>query len=364
MPIKFGIIYDSENAAVPHPEIPKAAQAAVDFVNANGGVKGAPLEVVTCDAQTNPTVGAECARKMVDSKVTAVVGMYTQTDPQAMPILTDAKIPVIGNISSLGPGLTAANAFPIGSAAIAGPGATARALVDRGAKKIVFAVNDSAGGQAAVEHAKKVVASFTEPVETSTVPVPTATADMASLVQAALNNDPGGVVLILPRDDAINFAQTLRDTNGDVLVGNYGGDVQLIIQRLGNQANGIITVGTYNDGPNTPNPEAGGRFSDAMKKAGASPNEYSANAYGAILVFAKVAAEVPEVSSASLLAKLPTVTGVDPYGFMPPVQFQTPAPQVPDARVFNLCYNTRQVTDGALKSVNNDYVNAFTGTKC
>ncbi|MFI6089249.1 ABC transporter substrate-binding protein [Streptomyces sp. NPDC051218] len=78
------------------PGVPAMAQAYARWVNANGGIDGRELEVITCNDHNDPVGAADCARKAVDMKVAAVVGSYSQHGRSFLSPLEVAGIPYIG----------------------------------------------------------------------------------------------------------------------------------------------------------------------------------------------------------------------------------------------------------------------------
>lgn len=74
---------------------------AVEEINAAGGLLGKKLEIVQVDNRCNPTEGANSARKLVQDKVSAIIGAHCSSATLAMmPILQEAKIPMITGVSS------------------------------------------------------------------------------------------------------------------------------------------------------------------------------------------------------------------------------------------------------------------------
>lgn len=74
---------------------------AVEELNAAGGLLGKKLEVVQVDNRCNPTEGANSARKLVQEKVSAIVGGHCSSATLAMmPIIQEAKIPMLTGVSS------------------------------------------------------------------------------------------------------------------------------------------------------------------------------------------------------------------------------------------------------------------------
>lgn len=74
---------------------------AVEEINASGGLLGRKVEVITVDNRCNPTEGANSARKLVQEKVSAIIGGHCSSATLAMmPIIQEAKIPTITGVSS------------------------------------------------------------------------------------------------------------------------------------------------------------------------------------------------------------------------------------------------------------------------
>ncbi|MEV0317046.1 ABC transporter substrate-binding protein [Streptomyces sp. NPDC050658] len=78
------------------PGIPAMAKAYARWVNANGGLDGRKLKVITCNDHNDPVGAADCAREAVDKKVAAVVGSYSQHGRSFLSPLEVAGIPYIG----------------------------------------------------------------------------------------------------------------------------------------------------------------------------------------------------------------------------------------------------------------------------
>jgi branched-chain amino acid transport system substrate-binding protein len=86
------------------------AQAAVDVINAAGGVNGVPLKLYIEDTASNPQEAVNGVRKLVaDSKVLAIVGPHYSSEAEAtFPLGNLLKIVQIC-VASSKPGLSAAN---------------------------------------------------------------------------------------------------------------------------------------------------------------------------------------------------------------------------------------------------------------
>lgn len=74
---------------------------AVEEINAAGGLLGKKIEVIQADNRCNPTEGANTARKLVQDKVSAIVGAHCSSATLAMmPIIAEARIPMVTAVSS------------------------------------------------------------------------------------------------------------------------------------------------------------------------------------------------------------------------------------------------------------------------
>ena len=74
---------------------------AIEEINAGGGLLGRKLEIVAVDNRCNPTEGANSARKLVQEKVSAIIGAHCSSATLAMmPIIQEAKIPMVTGVSS------------------------------------------------------------------------------------------------------------------------------------------------------------------------------------------------------------------------------------------------------------------------
>ena len=97
-PIRLGMINQDTGAVGAFPELTLAAQAAVDFVNAElGGIDGRPLELLTCDTGFSPEGSTACAQRLVSEGVVAVTGGIDVWGA-SIPVLESNEIPYIGGI--------------------------------------------------------------------------------------------------------------------------------------------------------------------------------------------------------------------------------------------------------------------------
>ncbi len=104
-PIPIGIVYSVTGTyAGTGVGAQTGAMAAVDTINAHGGINGRPLKAIFCDDQSNVTQDVACMNQFVDQGVAAVVGPLTSPGGLALkPVADKAHIPVMaaGTASAL-----------------------------------------------------------------------------------------------------------------------------------------------------------------------------------------------------------------------------------------------------------------------
>ncbi|WP_174553627.1 ABC transporter substrate-binding protein [Nocardia arizonensis] len=98
-PIKVGLFNPSKGPAT-QAGVTTGKNAAVDYINNQmGGIKGRPIDVVDCGIDnTSPESTISCANQFVQAGVVAAIDGYNAESSAAMPILTSAGIPMVGQI--------------------------------------------------------------------------------------------------------------------------------------------------------------------------------------------------------------------------------------------------------------------------
>jgi branched-chain amino acid transport system substrate-binding protein len=91
-------------------------QAWASYTNANGGINGHPVKVLTADDGGDPAKSLEAVKKLVETdKVMAIVGQQSLADAAWEKYVTDKGIPVVGGIVLEPTYLTSASFYPSGS---------------------------------------------------------------------------------------------------------------------------------------------------------------------------------------------------------------------------------------------------------
>ncbi|MCT2592660.1 ABC transporter substrate-binding protein [Streptomyces sp. N2-109] len=95
------------------PGMPAMAEAYARWVNAEGGINGRRLEVLTCNDHNDTVKAARCASRAVKEDAVAVVGSYSQHGRSFMSPLEGARIPYIGGYGLADEEFTSPLSYPV-----------------------------------------------------------------------------------------------------------------------------------------------------------------------------------------------------------------------------------------------------------
>ncbi|MFI1825198.1 ABC transporter substrate-binding protein [Streptomyces sp. NPDC020412] len=144
-PVKVMTFAPEGTDATNMPGMPAMAKAYARWVNANGGVDGHRLTVVTCNEKNTAEGASQCARQAVEEDVVAVVGSYSQHGRAFTAPLQVAGIPFVGGFGASEEEFTNFLSYPVngGPAALfAGQG---RQLADT-CRRVAIVRPDSIAG--------------------------------------------------------------------------------------------------------------------------------------------------------------------------------------------------------------------------
>ncbi|GGS04894.1 lipoprotein [Streptomyces aureoverticillatus] len=133
-PVKVMTWAPEHTKATNKPGMPAMAEAYARWINANGGLDGHKLEVITCNERNDPVGAGNCAREAVKQGVAAVVGSYSQHGRAFMAPLESAGIPYIGGYGLTDEEFSSPLSYPVNGgqpALIAGNGRQLAGVCDR-----------------------------------------------------------------------------------------------------------------------------------------------------------------------------------------------------------------------------------------
>lgn len=159
-PIVIGGAAATTGQGYNEPALQGGLTAAIDSINAGGGINGHPVDLKFCDTQFMAAAEISCARELVSKKVAAVIEpeFLADTSGTAYKILDKAKLAQVGTTGSLPSTLNDPYSYPSSSGEPGWFYGVAAALVSGGAKKI--AVVDAANEPSALFSSQLVITAL------------------------------------------------------------------------------------------------------------------------------------------------------------------------------------------------------------
>ena len=195
-PVKIGFVSTEGGAAVSLPEMREGAEAAVEYLNNNGGgLAGRPVELVVCKQQEEPTSATACANQFVEQKVAAVLSPGTSMGPAIVPIVIGAGIPYV-TLNGVAPiELTSPDVASLSAGLPGTLTAAATAAQREGMSSFTMFASDGGGIAAMIDQmGKPIFEGFG--VRLDVVPVALGIPDPTPVVTSGLANNPEGVSFI------------------------------------------------------------------------------------------------------------------------------------------------------------------------
>ena len=356
-PLKLMAVYESRGQSA-SPEVPEGAIAAAKAINAKGGIKGRPVQIIRCDTKADPNVATGCGRTAVSQGVVAMVGNLTIFGNRFMPLMASRKIPSIGLEPATAADFTSPASFPIGGGAPVQFAGLAAALAEAGAKKIVLARQDIPEAAAVAQFVNAGLKRFG--LRMRDVPVPVGAPDMAPYAAAALRSGTDGIVVTQADQDAVNFVEAVRQANPKVKIALNATSLPEVNKALGRNADGIIENGATTTAlQNT----AERQYERDSRAAGyTNLTAYSLASYAAVRLVQRIANGLPRTTGPAVFNALRRSTNLE-TGFTPPLQFRKGGVAgLP--RVFNACLFAFRIHGGKQVPISGKFENAFTGKPC
>ncbi len=210
-PIKIGMINQEDTPIGSFPEVRFAAEAAVNWINAElGGVDGRPLEFHWCISPFSPEQSQACAQEMVQEGVVALVGGIDVMSQGSFPILEQNGIPVVGGIPA---GLTeqrSATSFTFSGGSSGGLAAFMKHAADNGAKKAVIAYGEFDAFEVAAADYGAVVGEYLG-LDVKLVRFPVIAADFLPVLNQAIDFEADAVVIAAADSSCVSIMKTFKE---------------------------------------------------------------------------------------------------------------------------------------------------------
>jgi ABC-type branched-subunit amino acid transport system substrate-binding protein len=339
------------SSVLSQPERKAAEEAAIDAINAAGGVNGHPLKLDWCDTKNDANGEFTCMRQLTDDKVTAIVapGLIVDQSSRGLKYAASKGIPIIGGQGLSPAEFSTPGVFPLSGGIPGWSYGQVAELVKEGAKKIALFGDNEAGSL--------YILSFTQSA------MQLAGIKPVRYVKTDQNADPtfsqGAAKAIAGDVDAVIFdssptygakaVQALRGAGFKGPIASITGVFTApIIKSLGANAENLYLTSQTALSTDTSNPGVQA-FLAGMKKIAPNDdaNETAMTAWTATQLFAKVAATVQGgITAKSVLDAMDNLST--------PIDLQTAGPyQVKGVtsplKDYPQMYNT-QVALGVVKS--------------
>lgn len=223
------------------------ATAAVDSINAAGGVDGHPIKIVYCDTQNDPNVAAQCGRTAVaNPSVVAMTSDSTSFNSNVDAVLERAGVPVVGGIPFSQGEFTSKVAFNTTPGALSTPAEGIIIVKQLHGKKIgVPYVGVPAG--AGIKPLTQAIVGPIGGTVVGNIAIPINAADVTTQAAAEAAAKPDGILDALNAPQMIEFIKAYRQQGGTTpfVVGANELGAQAVAKQLAGFNQDIYAAGWF-----------------------------------------------------------------------------------------------------------------------
>lgn len=339
-------------------------EAAVEVVNASGGVKGRELALEFCDSNLDPNKESSCARDLVAKGIVAAIGPEVIADQSGAPykIYAQADVPVFGG-NGLSPAeLSDENSYPMASGAPGWFYGAGKALQLAGADSVAVYADAGPSGQFAAKLAGDGLEVLG--LGEAGITYADAKADPTFASSAAKVVGSGADGVLIASVSVPIMSKALRDAGFKGQISTFSGALtDESVKTMGSSGEGILVSSQNEFVSSTDNP-AVVEFVDAMKKYApdAAVDDRSLNGYAKVLLFAEILeqSDVEVTDGASVSALLDGLDEPVSNGLIGPWSVQGRTSPVSDApRILNPTVILGSVREGKIVATDGEFVSPF-----
>jgi ABC-type branched-subunit amino acid transport system substrate-binding protein len=352
-PIKIMASGILESAAANFSESVNGAQAAAEAINKSGGVKGHPIEIITCNNNLNANDAVGCARKAISEKVVAYAGGVEPFDSAVFPILERAKIPYVGPATLNPTASTSQFSFPFdgqNNVLMAESGSLAAKM--GGPRVVVVQLSDAPASISSAAYATGATKAAGGTVA-KLVGVPIATTNWAPVEAQIMNARPDGVTCSCSPQNTPGLLKALRQAGFDgPMVEATAAFLLADVKSLGSLTGEVYLTSTMRS-PDAASPDLQAYLDEmsATQPQSALRDSTSELSWLAVHVIADVLADQSGVTSKDLLSGLRATSGVKGHGVLPDgVHWQrsgpiSKLPRIPTTNVIDYKWDGSQLVE-------------------
>jgi ABC-type branched-subunit amino acid transport system substrate-binding protein len=220
-----------------------AAKAAFDAVNAAGGIGGRKIQLITLDDEFTPAKASENAKKLESQGIVALFNCWgTASCSAMMPLVNDARIPLITGIAGGGPmrqapGRYAFNLRPTTDEEI---GRMIKQMHTIGQERIAVVYQDDPFGKSGLASAQAVMAlAKAQPVTTQ--PLARDGSNAPAVVAALKAANPNGIVLVASPQATVSIITAARKNGLSTQFYNLAAQAnRKVVSDLGEYTSGVV----------------------------------------------------------------------------------------------------------------------------
>jgi branched-chain amino acid transport system substrate-binding protein len=198
-PVVFGALNIEASNGAAFPQARQAMDATVQYINEyRGGIGGHPVEIKWCITDGAPATSANCAKKLLSAKVTAILGATDLNNEVTMPIYDTSDIAYVGGMNFTPFEGKAKNSVVFNDAAQLGNVLSGLKAAQglKGKNVAVIAQGDTQGEFSAKTYTIPAIESVGS--KATLIPAPPTQADLSSVVASAMSGNPDVIVIESP----------------------------------------------------------------------------------------------------------------------------------------------------------------------
>ena len=350
-PIKTMTITDLNSQGPVYPNIEFTTQAYQEWINANGGINGRPLEAVVCDGQGTADGSGACARQAVEDGVVAVVGSFTFAPDAIVDVLEPAGVAYFGACCMLGAKeFQSKLAFPLGSHQMYGVGFVKKGLEEGCTKMHAVIIQGAESFFGVLQLAAERLGGADKLDQEFTV-LPATSQDYAPQVAEALAGGTDCVLMVVSETPFLAWMPAWEQAAPTAkLFGPQGNLSSKVVAQSPEATEGAYVVGAF---PDLSCP-AWDDYRAALQAINAPATEdYNSlgglGTWTAYMAFTQIAESMTDEVNAANFAKAASTAVVNLPGMIPDVNFQEEFTGFPAfLRMFNTSVVYSQVQNGVI----------------
>ncbi len=363
-PIYFGVINDATRPdGLEAPQMAEAAKVHAEVVNAAGGIKGRPLELIACDTKGDPNTATACAREMVSKKAVAVIGTTTIFEAQIFPVLEQAGIPAIATIPLSSVAHTSKVAFNFTPGIIGTFLAGPRILAQTSGVKTPSLIYPSGVPRTSAELVKifqlgtKLAGATPGPIAGYTL----GTTNFSSVAVKGTSDGVDGTFAFGAGSGQGPLIKAVKQQQPDIPIATVSETIdKTAVDFLGPQINGVYAVGMFQ--PATSKVPGVVQFNKELDEYSPDTlrNETAINAWAGVWLLERIAKDLPTIDAASVMKAVSNLTDFDMGGIIPPLTTTKKATSFPGLdRTFNADVIFLKVVDEQLEALDGKFIDPF-----